>query len=166
MTKNFREEIERLISDGTLLLRSQIGYYSDFLEWERKVADWLTSAFPGQGLSGEWLSIGPVLLDYNEYGDLKDSAVHHSIREKSGWLGKLAISLDIHENRKQAIPIGGSTKVFLVHGHDESLRESVARFLEKLGLQPLVLHEQPNRGRTVIEKFFDYSNVSFAVVSY
>lgn len=48
-------------------------------------------------------------------------------------------------------PISG-TKVFLVHGHDESARESTARFLEKMGLEAIILHEQPNAGRTIIEK--------------
>lgn len=54
--------------------------------------------------------------------------------------------------------------VFIVHGHDEALKESVARFIEKLDLKAIILHEQPNKGRTVIEKFEDYSNVGFAVV--
>lgn len=54
--------------------------------------------------------------------------------------------------------------IFVVHGHSEGIRESVARFLEKLGLNPIILHEQPNNGRTIIEKFEDHSNVSFAVV--
>jgi predicted nucleotide-binding protein len=60
-------------------------------------------------------------------------------------------------------PISGS-KVFLVHGHDESARETTARFLEKLGLEPIILHEQPNAGRTVIEKVERYAEVAFAVV--
>jgi predicted nucleotide-binding protein len=40
----------------------------------------------------------------------------------------------------------------------------VARYLEKLGLVPVILHEQPNGGRTVIEKFEAYADVAFAVV--
>lgn len=57
-----------------------------------------------------------------------------------------------------------STDVFVVHGHDEELKQSVARTLEKLGLNPVILHEKANKGRTIIEKFSDYSNVEFAVV--
>jgi len=57
-----------------------------------------------------------------------------------------------------------SSKVFLVHGHDESARETTARFLEKLNLKPIILHEQPNAGRTVIEKVEGYADVAFAVV--
>lgn len=35
-----------------------------------------------------------------------------------------------------------SKKIFLVHGHDNELKEKTARFLEKLGLEPVILHEQ------------------------
>lgn len=58
-----------------------------------------------------------------------------------------------------------SNKVFVVHGHDNAAKESTARFLDKLGLQPIILHEQPSSGRTVIEKFENYaSDIAFAVV--
>ncbi|HXP69804.1 MAG TPA: nucleotide-binding protein [Candidatus Dormibacteraeota bacterium] len=57
-----------------------------------------------------------------------------------------------------------SRRVFLVHGHDEAVKLTVARFLERLGLAVIILHEQPNKGRTVIEKFEAHSDVGFAVV--
>jgi predicted nucleotide-binding protein len=55
-------------------------------------------------------------------------------------------------------------KVFVVHGHNHGVKESVARFLEKLDLDPVILHEKPNAGRTIIEKVSDYADVHFAVV--
>lgn len=55
-------------------------------------------------------------------------------------------------------------KVFLVHGHDDGAKESAARFLERLDLEVIILHEQANQGQTVIEKFESNSNVGFAVV--
>jgi predicted nucleotide-binding protein len=60
-------------------------------------------------------------------------------------------------------PISGR-RVFLVHGHDESARETAARFIEKLSLEPIILHEQPSSGRTIIEKVEQYSEVAFALV--
>ena len=57
-----------------------------------------------------------------------------------------------------------SQKVFVVHGRNDLYRETVARFLERLKLRPIILHEQPNKGRTIIEKFIDYSDVAFAVI--
>lgn len=57
-----------------------------------------------------------------------------------------------------------SRKVFIVHGHDEAFKLSVARFLEQGGLQPIILHEQPNSGHTIVEKFESHTqDVSFAV---
>ncbi|MGN7770767.1 TIR domain-containing protein [Phyllobacterium sp. 22552] len=55
-------------------------------------------------------------------------------------------------------------RIFLVHGHDEGVRESVARLLEKLGFEVVILHEQANKGRTVIEKFEANADVGFAVI--
>jgi predicted nucleotide-binding protein len=57
-----------------------------------------------------------------------------------------------------------SRKVFVVHGHDEAAREKIARFLERLEFEPIILHEQASRGRTVIEKVEAHSDVDFAVV--
>lgn len=54
--------------------------------------------------------------------------------------------------------------VFIVHGHNHGVKEGTARFLEKLGLEPVILHEKANAGRTIIEKFSDYADVHFAVV--
>ncbi len=55
--------------------------------------------------------------------------------------------------------------VFIVHGHDNEMKETVARFSENLGLQSVVLHEQPNSGKTIIEKFETFADkVSYAVV--
>ncbi|ABC90761.1 hypothetical conserved protein [Rhizobium etli CFN 42] len=58
-----------------------------------------------------------------------------------------------------------SNKVFIVHGHDEAALEKLARFLEKVGLEIIILKEQPNQGRTIIEKYEGCADeVGFAVV--
>ncbi len=58
----------------------------------------------------------------------------------------------------------GNRKVFVIHGHDDGAREAVARFLERLDLMPVVLHEQASANRTIIEKIEHHSDVGFAVV--
>ena len=55
------------------------------------------------------------------------------------------------------------SKVFVVHGHDGELKQSVARIIEKQGIEAIILSEQANKGRTIIEKFEDYSDVSGAI---
>ncbi len=44
------------------------------------------------------------------------------------------------------------TKVFIVHGRDNEAKQEVARFIEKLGLEAIILHEQVSRSHTIIEK--------------
>lgn len=61
-------------------------------------------------------------------------------------------------------PSGTTRRVFLVHGHDEEAKQSVARFLEKLQLEPVILQEQPNEGRTIIEKFEKNADVEYAII--
>jgi predicted nucleotide-binding protein len=58
-----------------------------------------------------------------------------------------------------------SDEVFIVLGHDETAKNQVARVIERAGLKPITLHEQPNGGKTIIEKFEKHgSAVGFAVV--
>lgn len=73
---------------------------------------------------------------------------------------------DLPTEREESRPTSAvvSRRVFVVHGHDEAMKEAVARALERLDLLAVVLHEQPGGGRTLIEKFEAYSDVGFAVV--
>lgn len=57
-------------------------------------------------------------------------------------------------------------EVFIVHGRDNSAKNEVARFVEKLGFKPIILHEQVNEGKTIIEKIEKFSDVGFAIVLY
>ena len=56
-----------------------------------------------------------------------------------------------------------SDEIFVIHGRDLGTKDTVVRLLRELGLEPVVLQELPNRGRTIIEKFEDYAKVQFAV---
>jgi predicted nucleotide-binding protein len=59
-----------------------------------------------------------------------------------------------------------SNQIFIVHGHNDLVKISMARFISELGFEPIILHEQPNAGRTIIEKIESYSNVGFGVILY
>ena len=57
------------------------------------------------------------------------------------------------------------TKVFIVHGHDEAMKNDVARFLLTHELKPIVLHRQLNKGDTVIAKLErEAEDVGYAIV--
>lgn len=50
-------------------------------------------------------------------------------------------------------PLVGN-KVFIVHGHDGETKLQVTEFIQQItGERPVILHEQADSGRTVIEKF-------------
>lgn len=58
-------------------------------------------------------------------------------------------------------------KVFIVHGRDNEAKQEISRFIEQLGLEVIILHEQANAGMTIIEKIEKYSNdADFALVLY
>ncbi len=62
-------------------------------------------------------------------------------------------------------------KCFIVHGHNDVVKLKVARFIESLNInnhkiEVIILHEQSNQGRTIIEKFEAHSDVDFAVCLY
>lgn len=55
-------------------------------------------------------------------------------------------------------------KVFVAHGHDKGIKDATTKFLEEVGLVPIILSEQVDGGDTIIEKFERYSRESnFAV---
>jgi len=58
-----------------------------------------------------------------------------------------------------------ANNVFVVHGHDEALLLRVQNFLHRLGLNPIVLQDQLNRGRAIIEKLErEAKRVNFAII--
>lgn len=67
-------------------------------------------------------------------------------------------------NTKGNIISENSSNVFIVHGHDEQAKESSARFVEKLGLNAIILHEQANEGKTIIEKLEKHTDAAYALV--
>jgi predicted nucleotide-binding protein len=74
---------------------------------------------------------------------------------------------------KEVKPVGStakakSNKVFIVHGHNNEVKERTARFIHRLGFEPIILHEQASGGSTtIIEKILEYSDTTdFAIVLY
>lgn len=63
------------------------------------------------------------------------------------------------------MPTERPSKVFVVHGHNLKIRDSVTQYLRQLGTTPIVLQDEANQGDTVIEKFERHSeDIAYAVV--
>lgn len=159
MNKAIMEKLDELVSAGSKPLDS---VERDL--WSAKVRAFLDSSLgPDEGL---------------RFGKLNAPSTTEAHALRVGHLEGLLARADSETSDVPADPGSSSPavssppplrtdsrKVFVVHGHDNEAKESAARFLGKLGLEPIILHEQPSSGRTVIEKFETYSgDVAFAVV--
>jgi predicted nucleotide-binding protein len=129
--KNVKIELAELYGESSLI----------FKEFNRI---WFTPgvAYPGQPNS--------------EYVE----AFNSGLDEATGFLESRI--KDLRERAEQQSPsVAGlsftpetdSRRIFVVHGHGHGQKETVARFLGKLDLEPIILHEQPDKGKTIIEKF-------------
>jgi predicted nucleotide-binding protein len=87
-----------------------------------------------------------------------------AIRTLEEDFDELIPELETKSAKPLALDRAFSRRVFVVHGHDHEPKEAVARFLENIGFDPVILHEQANQGRTVIEKVEAHADVDFAVV--
>lgn len=149
----------------------------EFEEWENSVEMLLTELFGPGGylLRFRQLSIRPISYsmgggrrwhaDPNEAwpAGLKqaDKILAEAIEEAEVTGASAASS---GSATRASTPRAPRNKVFVVHGHDDAARESAARFVEKLGIEAIVLNEQATGGRTIMEKLEFYSDVDFAVV--
>lgn len=113
--------------------------------------------------------IGGSDYDYNQI--FVNEGIPYSIALLEGLISRLEEKredlpdLAKNDTANQVIqPSGTTRRVFLVHGHDEEAKQSVARFIEKLQLEPVILQEQPNEGRTIIEKFEKNADVEYAII--
>lgn len=70
------------------------------------------------------------------------------------------------QTQNSKTPSLSNKRVFIVHGHDELIKTQTARFVEKLGFEAVILHEQASKGMTIIEKIEANTDVGFAIVLY
>ena len=58
-----------------------------------------------------------------------------------------------------------SKRVFIVHGRDNKTKELMRKFLLSIGIEPIILHEQPNEGKSILDKLQKQSEfVSYAII--
>ena len=166
MSNEFAESLRNLVGEGLMLLDRPPDWphtKEEVRQWEDQVVQWLYGLSPSGDLSAEFVALeGPTL----ETCFAKDDriGIKGVVRTRLGWLGKRTLpGSPPPEQRPTGTPL--SDRVFVVHGRDDGLKESVARLLDRLDLVPVILHEQPNKGRTIIEKFEEECrDVGFAVV--
>lgn len=179
-----RAEASRRIQDRILLgqemLDRAVGYpvvlndlRAEFRAWHDYNGDLLQKLFTTSAIRAEyeppvWRTSGsadPMVLMTNLQRDIRQQ-----IEKLESILGRL----ELYEEPAGAGNVAmrsiestsGTTTVFVIHGHDGERKLEVASFIERVtGRRPTILHEQANRGRTIIEKFEGHAaQAGFAVV--
>lgn len=178
------EKIKSLIEKGRSILEKKINSKEDFEEidssesnWSSYCHDMLTRYFDNQTYDDEYNLAGlraapPERLGGPPSLSHKFEKMKKRIKAQINKLESIKERLEIIPDPTIEVPNQGITHktltkgrdIFVVHGHDEAAKQAVARFLEKLNLNAIILHEKPDGGRTVIEKIEDYSDVGFAVI--
>lgn len=100
-----------------------------------------------------------ILSSYKTAPIIEHSVSENKIKNTEQVSGLTTMASDAGLNMKK--------KVFIVHGHDDNLKNEVYIFLTNEGFQPVILHHEANQGQTIIEKLEKHiDTVSYAVVLY
>lgn len=74
--------------------------------------------------------------------------------------------IDFERKQNTSTHSTDSKTVFIVHGHDIDVLDEVEQIIWRIGLTPMIMKNEANRGLTLIEKLERYTNVGFAIVLY
>lgn len=169
--------IDRHHAEGAPLLDARVADEASHKAWEHRVTQWgdvtaraLRSIFSTDELAKGFESalVHGVIL-YNDAANfrLEVDALGSALNRLASIKGQLEYIPQPGSGEPQGSDKDlSAAKVFIVHGRNEEIKARVARVLESTGEHEVViLHEQDDQGRTIIEKFEDHaSRASVAVV--
>lgn len=152
---------------------------NDFYKWNDYNSEYLKQAFNNEqneykrGYDSVNSFLGIFGGGYDNSPNEQLRKLKEKITNKVDFLERLLEKVDLlKSNVQESVPVkvvqqnslNDNENIFIVHGHNSTVQLSVARTIEKLGLTPIILHEQPNAGKTIIEKFEAHSKVGFAII--
>lgn len=143
----------------------------EVMNWHEYNATLLKRSFSTSEIADDYLGFSLYVDEranpaekYRQVGDFINDRIHRLVSLSS----RLPLYAELLDGNSTSVPnpSADAQDIFIVHGHNESVKLSVAHFIRQVtGRNPTILHEQPNAGRTVLEKFEHYAeNAGFAVV--
>ncbi|WP_278971158.1 nucleotide-binding protein [Phocaeicola barnesiae] len=146
-------------------------FFSAYRKWDAFNIDFLKRSFniPENDYKKEYEDAFVMGIFYsNDIINDQKKTIRRKIDKLENIIERLSIIPSEKQEESNALlrnNVSVSNKIFIVHGHDSARKEATARTLTKLGLEPIILHEQADGGRTIIEKFEENSSeVGFAVI--
>jgi predicted nucleotide-binding protein len=182
----FEKKLKERISSGAELMNKNIitefdysKLIRDFSDWNDYNSEYLKQSFNFQQneYKNDYDKVGNYIGLYEkDRSPVKKLQITKSkILSKIDFLKKLKAKTELIKSSFENRNFGNDEtknfemnkkEVFIVHGHDNEAKINTARFIEKLGFKPIILHEQASMGNTVIEKIEQYSDVGFGIVLY
>lgn len=173
-----RRFLERKVSEGEAFIAAAITdeaqlrqVRADRARWRDMVRTWLERNLGGEAAIEFQHATNHV--SFGSAGLLKDvEFFRQDVSEETNKIKSIIDRLELWQDESPTTPDPAgsspdeSAPVFIVHGHDVDRAEVVARVVERnTGREAIILHEQPDAGRTIIEKFEDHGAAAvYAVV--
>ena len=161
---NLQDKLIKLYNESDELKKKRNSSDSDFKAWRTDVQLCLSGLYGEKSIQLKNFINRPfspmVIVGNTDFHEPYVRDLDTTKKEFERYIGDFE-DVSINANVKKNIPL--SNKVFIVHGHDGELKEKVARRLEQQGIEVIILSEQANRGRTIIEKIEAYSDVHVAI---
>lgn len=145
-------ELDSIRTDGEMILRKLFGAKNDYIRSMSNIM-FLPMTYP--------TTINVEHITWNE-GQRRLINLLSTAKKELELFESEAIENKVNIEQSTSLT---SKRIFVVHGHDNEMKLDVARTIEKLGLEAVILHEQDDEGKTVIEKFETNSiDCNFAVI--
>ena len=157
---NQTDSIRKLAHAKDAYIHIEFALYDveEFIKWKQRVKFQLQTIPKQDSFIADTLKL--VSADYNGLTDKR------LFEELAGALEAIKNNIDYYYDENSISDGFFTNKVFIVHGHDETVRDRVELFLRRVGLDPVILCNKPNGGLTIIEKSEEYTDVAFALVLY
>lgn len=168
------EKLKKIIEDAEGLIKKGVTSSDpEFEAWEMRVKRFISSKYGEHSMEMKKFDDTPFFMGVWSL-DTPDDVYHRDCVNscRSGLNTTIAILktyLEDLQEKEETVqqPKAEShkdlSKIFIVHGHDGELKQSVARIIDSQSIKPIILSEQANRGRTIIEKFEENSDVGCAI---
>lgn len=164
---NNYEKLKRIIDEiDSLRSKKELTRDPEFKAWKAKAERFIAQTYGKDSI--EYENFSKIRYMPTVFGISQDISpnYHNGLQTAKltlqEYLDDLDTNIDVQDQHDENTE-HGYNKVFIVHGHDEALKHSIARIIEKQGIEAIILSEKTNQGKTIIEKFEAHSDAGGAI---
>jgi len=180
---DMRDELDTWSAQGHDLLKRPMRTQAEFeianihrANWYRDVVRFLQIRFTSSDVANRFKEgVSTSISHKSALWQRRAQDYVRQVFEMETALTGIRNALALYERKDNVDAVAaGETKqqakdIFIVHGHDDGATHAVKRFCDKILVEGVakILAEQPQRGRTMIEKFEQESGTArYAIVTY